>query len=97
MTRRVSFRPQADAEAVEARGWYEERQQGLGEEFGAAVDDVIVRIAENPLAFPCVHGETRRATLRRFPYAIYFRILDDEIVVLAVHGRQHPRRWQSRS
>jgi plasmid stabilization system protein ParE len=39
----------------------------------------------------------RRALVRRFPYAIYFRAAPDEIVVLAViHGRRHPRHWQSR-
>ena len=97
MTRRVHFRPQADAEVLEARRWYEERRQGLGEEFGAAVDDTVARIAATPLAFPRVHGETRRAILRRFPYAIYFRIWEDAIVVLAVHGRQDPQRWQFRS
>lgn len=96
MTRHVGFRPQAEAEALEVRRWYEDRRQGLGREFGQAVDDIVARIGENPLAFPRAHGETRRATLRRFPYAIYFRILDDDIVVLAVHGRQHPPRWQSR-
>jgi toxin ParE1/3/4 len=35
--------------------------------------------------------------LRTFPYAIYFRIESTEIVVLAVHGKQDPRRWQERS
>ena len=97
MTRRVTFRSQADDEAIEAHRWYEERRQGLGEEFAAAIEDAVARISETPLAFPRVHGETRRAILRRSPYAIYFRILDDEIVVLAVHGRQDPQRWQGRS
>lgn len=97
MSRSVHFRPQAEAEALEVRAWYEGRREGLGQEFGAAVDDVVDRIAANPLAFPTVRGESRRATLRRFPYAIYFRMLDDDIVVLAVHGRQHERRWRSRS
>jgi plasmid stabilization system protein ParE len=42
-------------------------------------------------------GETRRALVRRFPYAIYFHAMSDEIVVLAViHSRRHPRHWQSR-
>jgi hypothetical protein len=35
--------------------------------------------------------------VRRFPYAIYFHAMADEIVVLGViHGRRHPRRSQSR-
>jgi hypothetical protein len=35
--------------------------------------------------------------LMRFPYAIYFRVSDEAVVVLAVHGRQDPARWQARS
>ena len=97
MTRAPLFRPQAEAEALEARRWYEARRAGLGEEFGAEVDAAVARIVEHPLAFPRVRGETRRAVLTRFPYALYFRITDDGIVVLAVHGRQDPSRWHRRS
>ncbi len=98
MIRRVAFRPLADAEVREARRWYEERRSGLGAKFAAAVDEAGARITENPLAFPCVRGETTRAILRRFPYGLYFRVLRDEVIVLAVvHGRRHPRRWQLRS
>ena len=97
MTRPVRFRPQAEAEVLEARSWYDGRRQGLGAEFGAAVDGLVSRIAENPLAFPRARGEIRRATLHRFPYALYFRLSGSEVIVLAVHGRQDPRRWQSRA
>ena len=97
MIRHIRFRPQAEDEVLEAQLWYEERKPGLGSEFAASVSDTISRIADNPLAFPVACGETRRAVLRRFPYAVYFRLLDDNVIVLAVHGRQHPRRWQDRT
>lgn len=97
MTRPVRFRPQAGAEVLEVRGWYDERREGLGAEFGAAVDSLVRRIADNPLAFPRARGEIRRATLHRFPYAIYFCLSGDAVIVLAVHGRQDPRRWQTRT
>lgn len=96
MTRSVRFRPQAEAEALESQRWYEQRRPGLGGEFAKALADVVSRIVENPSAFPRVREDTRRAVLRRFPYAVYFRELDDDIIVLAVHGRQDPRGWQSR-
>ena len=96
MRRRVSFRPQAEAEAIETRDWYEERRDGLGGEFRAALEQTIDRIVSNPLMYPRVHRATRRAILQRFPYTIYFRVAGEEIVVLAVHGRQHPQRWQLR-
>ena len=84
VARRVVFRPQAEDEVLEARQWYETRRRDLGKEFGKAAEDLVARIAVTPLAFPRVHGETRRAVLSRFPYAIYFRASDDGIVVLAL-------------
>jgi len=94
---RLVFRPQAESEILEARSWYEERRQGLGGAFATAVDLTVAGILDHPLAYARVYGETRRAIVQRFPYAIYFRILPDEVVVLAVtHGRRHPRRWQTR-
>ena len=96
MKRNVRFRPEAETEALETRDWYENRRPGLGAAFGAALDDAIDRIVNDPLMFRRIRGETRRAVLDRFHYAVYFRIADDDIVVLAIHGRQHPRRWQAR-
>ena len=97
MTRQIHFRPQAEDEVLEAQRWYEEREPGLGGEFGDAVYEVVSRIADNPLAFPLVRSEIRRAVLRRFPYAVYFRTFRDGVIVLSVHGRQDPRRWQDRT
>ena len=67
----------------------------LGRAFGETLEQVVMRVAANSLPFPTVHNDTRRAVLPRFPYAVYFREAGEVIVVLAVHGRQHPRRWQS--
>ena len=66
MIRKPVFRPQADQEAQSARQWYEEQRPGLGIEFPNAMDEVVERISSNPLAFPIVHSETRRAIIRRF-------------------------------
>lgn len=49
-------------------------------------------IPQNPLFYPKAHGEFRRRLLRRFPYAIYFRIAGDEIVVFGLfHCARDPR------
>lgn len=96
MPRRVVFRPQAEDDVLEAREWYESRRSGLGREFGHALDALIERFSANPFLFQRAHSETRRAVLSTFPYAIYFRPTDDEIVVLAIHGRQDPSRWKTR-
>ena len=91
------FRPEAEPEVLEARQRYESRSEGLGRRFATAVDALMTRIVANPLASKEVHGQTRRAVLTRFPYAIYFRIVDEGLLVLAVHGRQDPAGWRTRS
>lgn len=97
MTPRLVFRPEAEAELLGARAWYEGERVGLGAIFAAAVETTVTAILQNPLAYPRVKGDTRRALVRRFPYAVYFRPIGDEIVVLALmHGRRLPRRWRSR-
>lgn len=97
MTPRLVFRPEAEAEVLDARSWYERERVGLGVIFAVAVEATFTAILQNPLTYPRVKGDTRRALVRRFPYAVYFRPVDDEIIVLAVmHGRRSPRQWRSR-
>jgi len=91
------FRPAAAADVEEAYRWYEDQRAGLGEEFLAAVSTGVEFLARYPEGFPVVYRQTRRANLHRFPYSLFYRIVDDQIIVVAcMHGRRHPRRWQSR-
>ena len=94
----VVVRAAAAADIDEAFLWYEGQRPGLGHEFLAAAQTLIDAVAQYPLKYPVVRRNTRRALLRRFPYAVYFRIYDEAIVVVAcMHGRRNPRRWQART
>ena len=88
----------AETDLTTAYDWYEEQSPGLGAEFLRAVEAVFAAVQRTPGLFPAVRGRARRALLRRFPYGVFFTASDDEVVVLAVvHGRRHPRVWQSRA
>jgi hypothetical protein len=52
-----------------------------------AVERAIARASELPLSFPTAHRDIRRAVVGRFPYAIYFRLVDDDVIVLAHHAQ----------
>jgi plasmid stabilization system protein ParE len=93
----VIFRPLADADAAEAKTWYAGGGSAAADRFVAALAEAVSVISEYPYAFQRVHGDTRRAVLRRFPYAVYYRITSDAVIVLAVHGRQDPAHWQART
>jgi len=92
----VRFLPEARQDLIETRQWYDLRQAGFGTVFARAFADAIERMQAQPLSYPAVVGSIRRVILQRFPYAIYFRVETDEIVVLAVHSRQDPGRWRER-
>ena len=94
---RVLFRPAAAAELDEAHRWYERERAGLGDEFLTAAQTLLDRLAENPLGFPLVHRDRRRAVFRRFPYSFIYRVVGDDVFVLAcLHGNRDPRMWRSR-
>ena len=94
----LQFRPEARLDILEARAWYEERAEGLGSEFARAVDGAASGILRFPKAFPTVHGQVRKAVLRRFPYSLLFLIDGDELVVLGCfHHRRDPRTWTDRT
>jgi len=89
--------PIARQELIEAVSWYETRGSGLGESFESEVERQVVRIRENPLQFPVVFADIRRARLRRFPYGLFFRIDgDDAFVIACFHASRNPQSWQDR-
>jgi toxin ParE1/3/4 len=95
---RIHFRPEAAGDLTEAYRWYERQRRGLGGEFEAAVEETLSLLKQAPAAFPILHRELRRILLDRFPYAIYYRLTQDEIEIRAcLHTRRHPSRWRRRA
>jgi len=96
--RQLLVRPAAAADIEEAYLWYEKQPTGLGEEFLAAVDSLLGQIVAFPTTYQVIHREARRALLRQFPYAVFFRVYGETVVVLAcMHGRRDPISWKART
>jgi toxin ParE1/3/4 len=92
---RIRFIPEAEADVMDAYGWYNERGQGIADEFRRSVDGCLAAIARHPSAFPIVHRELRRALLRRFPYGIFYLVEGAEVVVFGcMHAARDPKAWQ---
>jgi toxin ParE1/3/4 len=82
----------------DAYAWYEDRQAGLGEQFLAEVHRVLDRIEQDPELHAPIYQAVRHGRLKRFPYAVYYRVEPDRIVVIAIHhNKRNPRSWQSRA
>lgn len=92
------IRPEAEADLVSARDWYERQRAGLGAAFLLCVEEVLEHIGRTPEMYTAVYHDVRRALTRRFPDAVYYRMVGNEVVVLGIlHTRRDPREWQSRA
>ena len=97
---KLRIEAEAEREAAEAAHWYEARRRGLGIEFLATVDSGIRRIQKHPERYGRLEylpGEqaVRRLLLERFPFAIVYEVLTDEIHIIAIaHTRRRPGYWK---
>lgn len=95
---RVRLHPHARAELRAARTWYYERSSLSAIAFAQTVDKAISRIREAPNTFPLADYGTRKFTLQRFPFHIFYRTAQTEIVIVAVaHQKRRPGYWSSRA
>ena len=91
------LRPEAESDLTSGFHWYEEQLPGLGSEFLAIVREQLDRILDRPEAYPRVHPRLRRSLTTRFPYAIFYLVRKDALVVVAIsHQAQHPDHWKTR-
>jgi hypothetical protein len=94
---RYTFHPSARLELNQAIDYYEKCQAGLGEEFAREVKATIFRIIQYPKAWGGFSKNTRRCLTNRFPYGLVYRILESEILIIAVMQlNREPAYWKNR-
>ena len=94
---RLTYHPDAEAELIEAAEIYEGRISTLGRQFLDAVDRAVGVIQESPDRWSIIESDVRGYLMRRFPFAIYYRVLPDQIRILAFkHHSRHPDYWRYR-
>lgn len=98
VARQIIVRPEAEAEIQQAFDWYQEQSEGLGLEFLRAIEACLFGIMRNPVAYTIAKvPNVRRALVRRFPYALFYLVDDDAIVVIAVFNvKRQPIDWTKR-
>ena len=93
---RLVLRPRAATEAQAAAEWYEGERPGLGSRFLNALRECLLALAESPGTCPkwAIDPRFRVRWLKRFPYAVLFRVDGDVVRVFAVaHGSRRPGYW----
>jgi plasmid stabilization system protein ParE len=97
MKGRTFVRPESQTDIGEAARWFEDRESGLGLRFLREIRTLLQHISDNPLMFPIIEEDVRRALLHKFPYSIYFVNEPDVVAVIAVpHQHRRPGTWKFR-
>lgn len=91
------FHPEARVEYLEAAAFYEKSRRGVGAEFSREIESAIGRIIEAPERWRITKQDVRHYLAHKFPYAIFYTIEQDFILIIAVaHGSREPGYWQHR-
>jgi toxin ParE1/3/4 len=92
----LEFLPEVEDDVIAGYIWYETKSHGLGEDFLRIFYTAAKEIQWNPLLYPKVYQDFRRCLIRRFPYAAYYTIQNEQIIVFGVfHCARHPRAVQA--
>jgi len=94
---RLTFKLEVYDDIKTAYDWHEAQRAGLGEDFLLTLEESYVKITRNPKLYQDIYKSVKRKLVRRFPYGIFFVLLEDTIIVLAVlHTKREPQEWHGR-
>jgi len=93
----LSFHPDVWDDADEALGYYAQVDPSLPAVFLDELDSAFAFMRQYPEGMATYHGIYRRIALRRFPYLICYRVIQENttIRVLAIVQAQRDPKWIS--
>lgn len=90
--------PEAEADLEDAAVWHERQSEELGTELVSEVRNTLVRVSDQPEAYPKLRPGVRRAQVKRFSYGVFYRLRVERDEVIGIfHDRRSPRHWQRRA
>ncbi len=95
---KLSFHPNVSCEIKASYIWYQEKVDGLGEDFINELESAYQAIIEFPQTWPKFQKGFRRFLLSRFPFSVIYRKNGNIIYVVAVmHNSRKPGYWLNRT
>ena len=95
---KLIFHPAAGEELTEAAAFYEQRENGLGEEFLREFQRVVRLVLKCPGRWPVREYGFRKVGLSRFPHSIRYVEHNEFLYIIAVpHASRKPGYWKQRT
>lgn len=82
MNRKLILTPESRADIADAIVFLRERSPQLPSRFRERLEYVYSMILEYPEIYPVVYRNFRRGLLRRFPYSVFYVVVDEETILI---------------
>jgi plasmid stabilization system protein ParE len=94
---RTTFLDGARTDFRKAFAWYYQRSARAAAGFDQAVDPGLTAILEAPECWPLCSPRHRLYKLKKYPHSIIYRIIPDEVLVVAIaHAKRRWGYWRRR-
>ena len=94
----LAFHPDVSSEIKASYDWYQEKVNGLGEDFLNEIESAYQAIVEFPQTWPKFQKGFRRFLLSKFPFSVIYREENNQIYIVAVmHNSRRPGYWLNRT
>lgn len=88
---------EAKLDIQEAWLWYEERNNGLGDDFLLMLEALLDGLKRNPFLYEEKYDGLSVGLLKRFPYKVVYTIQGDVVGIIGViHTSRNPTIWKDR-
>lgn len=95
MDYKIELAPLAKFELFEAIEYYQSINESLKVRIYNEFEEGLNVIQANPFLFQQVYKDKRQYILKKFPYSIFYRVVDDNIQVVSFfHQRRNPQRLE---
>jgi len=94
---KLCYTSKARSDVECAFAWYEKQRRGLGSEFLTCIEATLMNVQAYPEMYEYIYADFRRASIRRFPFSVFYTIEKEIIIVHAVFdNRQDPEKMERR-
>lgn len=77
--------------------YYYEDNPKVADAFYISINHCFEIIKQNPNTFPIAYKNVRKYVIKKFPFVVYYRIVDEVIQVIAIfHTSRNPETWNER-
>lgn len=93
----IEFHPDVAKEIKSSYQWYQNKAEGLGEDFLSELETGYQAIRELPNTWPKFERGFRRFLLSKFPFSIIYQSNEEVVFIVAImHNSREPGYWIKR-